>query len=542
MPLHYNDALDDTLTFDGQMSFVGGQVSNVRSSLIGETQYAEGINIDIDRFGSAVTRRGTKVEQGRIEGVDDPKWQNASNKWHLHGTIWNATTGTVRGLDYYDTTNTEELLACVDGKLWKTTGGAWSEVSGYTPNSDERVEMTQLVDRMFFTDGVNNVHSYDGSTITDEGTGSGNPPICKYLVNHTNRLFAAGTSTPDALLCSALLDGQDWDIVNDQIRIGAGNDKITGLQPWDGFNLLVFLERSIFNVVTTPTETTAANWSVENVDRNVGCVSGRTIAQVGSDVFFLARDGIRTVRGILEGARSAVSEPISVGINDVIETINWEAAVDVACAGFFNNHYWLSVPTYSSSVPDTCIVFNTISKSFVGKWTGMTPTKFATSAFNGYPKMIFGQTDGKVLTWQDYVAEASESVETFQDDGVNYASSITTRAFNWGDQFSEKQPEHVEFEFKPGLSDRVEVRVKIDSVDERAVHGSIIDTGSTSVVLPVVLPVAFPSERPMRRHYNMMTHGPCNEAEFIAKTTAKKMEVRSVKAAAYLNTMALEKT
>lgn len=176
MPLHYNDALDDTLTFDGQMSFVGGQVSNVRSSLIGETQYAEGINIDIDRFGSAVTRRGTKVEQGRIEGVDDPKWQNASNKWHLHGTIWNATTGTVRGLDYYDTTNTEELLACVDGKLWKTTGGAWSEVSGYTPNSDERVEMTQLVDRMFFTDGVNNVHSYDGSTITDEGTGSGNPP------------------------------------------------------------------------------------------------------------------------------------------------------------------------------------------------------------------------------------------------------------------------------------------------------------------------------------------------------------------------------
>ena len=79
MPLHYNDALDDTLTFDGQMSFVGGQVSNVRSSLIGETQYAEGINIDIDRFGSAVTRRGTKVEQGRIEGVDDPKWQNSSN-------------------------------------------------------------------------------------------------------------------------------------------------------------------------------------------------------------------------------------------------------------------------------------------------------------------------------------------------------------------------------------------------------------------------------------------------------------------------------
>lgn len=116
--------------------------------------------------------------------------------------------------------------------------GAWSEVSGYTPNSDERVEMTQLVDRMF---------SLTVSIMCIRMTVQQSPmreqvpviPICKYLVNHTNRLFAAGTSTPDALLCSALLDGQDWDIVNDQIRIGAGNDKITGLQPWDGFNLLV---------------------------------------------------------------------------------------------------------------------------------------------------------------------------------------------------------------------------------------------------------------------------------------------------------------
>jgi hypothetical protein len=38
MPVYFNDALDDTLLYDRQASFIGGQVSNFRENLLNESQ------------------------------------------------------------------------------------------------------------------------------------------------------------------------------------------------------------------------------------------------------------------------------------------------------------------------------------------------------------------------------------------------------------------------------------------------------------------------------------------------------------------------
>ena len=215
MPILYNDSLDDQIAYDACQSFTGGQVSNVRSNLLSPIQYSKGVNVDIDRFGSIVTRRGlTTDDYGGLYtwGEYDTNWGSSTDSW---GSV---ATPKIDSIFYFDTPLIEQLVAVSDEKVHKNTGTtSWDEVSGWTPTSDRNVEAAQLVDKLYMTDGVANVRSYDGSSFTDEGTGTDNPPICKYLVTHTNRLFAAGCSVPDALYCSDLLDGSTWDIVNNQI-------------------------------------------------------------------------------------------------------------------------------------------------------------------------------------------------------------------------------------------------------------------------------------------------------------------------------------
>ena len=541
MPLLYNDSLDDQLAYDAARSFTGGQVSNVRSNLLGPDQYSQGVNVDIDRFGSIITRRGLKPDYGTVSS-----WNNTSTVWSSASDNWGSVLSPrIDSVFYFDTPLLEQLVAVSDQSVSKNTGdNSWATVSGYTPASGANVEGAQLVDKLYLTDGSGNVHSYDGTSFTDQGTGTGNPPVCKYLVTHTNRLFAAGltdTSQPsDALYCSDLLDGTNWDNTNNQIRIGGDSgDPITGLAPWIGFNLVIFKERSIYNVIADPTASNAGAWAIETIDTRMGCISHRSIAQVGQDIFFLAPDGIRTVRSILEGKAQAVSEPISVGIQDVIDDINWSAARDQACGVSWRNLYILCVPTLSNTKNNLAIVYNTVAKAFVGTWT-WDATQFAVSAFNGDLRLVQAQESGKVGVYQDYVAPSSEGPDEYQDDGADYESFVVTRGMSFGEQFNELLPNHVELELKPATSETVNLRAILDGQSESVVNQNVINTSTAGLSLPFDLPATLPKTMPAINSYNLIQNGPCRDMQFKVITKSGKLAVRSILASAYVNTIKQE--
>lgn len=520
MPVHYNDGVDDPLAYDLTGSFIGGQVSNVRSNLLKQEQFAEAKNMDVDKFGAIITRRGTS-------------------------RVGSAFSNPVKGLFFYDKPSTEEILAVSGGVLNKSTGGAFSAISGYSPASTANVEFAQLVDKVYMTDGTGNVHSYDGSTVTDEGGTSSDPPTCKHLITHTNRLFAANTENyDDEVAASDLLDGSAWPAVM-QFRVGGGEgDAITGICSWYNHNLLVFKNRSIHVVATDPAQTSASNWNVHRIDNTVGCVSGRTIAQAGADVFFLARDGVRTVRTILSGAQSSVSEPISLPINDYIERINWSNA-SKACATFWNNRYILSVPLDSSAHPNYTLVFNTATGSWNGYWTGWTPLAYGVHSFNDFPKMMFGDNDGNVATWLDHKASSNEGVSDFQDFGSDYESMVLTRGHVFGDYLSPKLGGHVEIEIDNSVTGChcLELFASLDGVsgtqDTLLEHN--ISSQSATVTLPVNVPFTLPNMGTDQRAFNLTTKGEFSEIQFRVKSSSGKLHLRSVKASAYINTLALEK-
>ena len=141
MPIHYNDGLDDQLAYDLTGSFVGGQVSSVRSNLLKDNQYAESENMDVDKFGSIITRRGTEI---------------------IGSTV---APHRIDGLSFFDIPSVEELLAVSNGVLYKSVGSSWSTISGYSPTAGNNVEFAQLVDEIYMTDNANNLHTYNGTDV-----------------------------------------------------------------------------------------------------------------------------------------------------------------------------------------------------------------------------------------------------------------------------------------------------------------------------------------------------------------------------------------
>ena len=83
---------------------------------------------------------------------------------------------------------------------------------------------------------------------------SGSPANASILEVITNRVAAAGVEeVPDAVYFSDILDVGFWDLVNNQIRIGAGDgEPIVALKCWQETNLLVFKRKGVWSIDCNP--------------------------------------------------------------------------------------------------------------------------------------------------------------------------------------------------------------------------------------------------------------------------------------------------
>jgi len=513
MPYHSNNGLDDPLAFDQCLAFNGGQHSRLRSNLLDQNQFSLGKNSDPDRNGNFITRRGT-------EAVTD-------------------LTITVQGARYFKTPSLEELLLAGNGGVSKWDGSTLTSLSGYTPASSAQVDMAQLVNRIYFTDGVNNVHSYEGTSITDEGNGATDPPLCQFMVSHAGAIFAAGTQNADELLRSDLLDGQTWDKVNWSISVGRGdNDAITGLCPWEGYNLVVGKEHSIHVVNADPQASNASEWVVTPIEANVGCVAHRSMVMFGRDVWFLSRSGVHTIRRLTEGQNFEVTDPISSPIQDWIDRINWDHA-SKSCAMVWNNRYILAVPVDNSTEPNIVLVYNSLIRNWSGYWTGWTPRQFVRTMFNDQHRMVICQHDGTVKQWRDYTLIANEVDADFQDDGADIETIHLSRGMSFGDLAAEKTPRHLQVEFEKSKA-QVTVEAILDGGGPLTIFKGLVDTANPGWTFPIRFPFTMPDTKPVKRAASI-PGSRFYEMQVKFTSTAGKLQIRNYTASAYFTTVDTER-
>lgn len=505
----YNDTLDDQLLVERVESFKGGINTFQRATLLEPDVSQDATNL-------------TVLENGRVRtraGADG-----------LSGAIWSGGEASL-GMFYYDTPAAEYLISGFNTAMKKWDGASVTTMAGFVPTADSRLSMDQLVNKLYIADGTKHIQEWDGTNFSDLGTGSPNPPIASILRAHAGRLFATGVAAlPDAVYASDLLEAGagKWNWTDFSFRVGHGEgDPIVGAASMQDFYMLFLKENSLFMAYTPPTDgsgnaiTNATAWPVKQLTRGIGCVGKRAFAVVGNDCFFLAQDGVRSVRR-MQSVQAAyeVQAPLSEPVQIYIDRINW-AAANTTCATSYKQRVFFAVPLDAATSPSHVLVYNSRLNVWEGCWTGWTPRDFAVSRFSNMNRLTFGDSAGYVNQWKDYVAADLDA--TYTDNSVDIPSSLTVRSFNGGENESTKTPVHFDAIFGQDSNGLVTVTPWLDGTEDGTPYQKSLLTVQNQ--LPVNLPfnLALGKAVPFRQSTSDL--GRYVEIYFVIAQTRLKMEI-----------------
>ena len=446
MPVYYNDGLDDAVVYDRQASFVGGQISNFRENLLNESQAELLKDLDAPKNGVLKSRRG----------------------FHRFADLLGSTSSStnVQGIAYFDTDAKEALIVFVNGKIYSIdSSGTVSNIASAAVkvnSTTARVYTAQVADKLFYTshngnDRIGEIKWDTSSSAFVVTEFPAAPTNSKFIVSNNFRAFAYQPSDDQIYVSDILANAGSTTPfpAGNAFKVGLG-DPVTGLASWVGFNVVVFCKNSCYVVDTAPVPATsgastpaASTFKIRTISASTGCVEHGSIAQVGEDLFFLSRTGVRSIRRTMEENMVASDVGvISYPIQDVIDEINW-AAVENATATFWNNRYLLSVPTGTSTVNNTTLCYNTNTQSWTGVWQGtveeasgtpastINPYQFVVTQFSGgKPYLISLDKVGNPLQFRDFVEDINLVDTDFQDRLVTSSGVDQVKIVNGGTGYS----------------------------------------------------------------------------------------------------------
>ena len=541
-------------------------------------------------YDTAANEQLVTVTQGRLYTINS----NGSADLHPADEIWDSLTGATRTWDNenqqwadgfstnYDVKvsmaqfNDKMYMADADGPLYyfdgniatrqagkvraitvSTGGTGYTSATAIVTGPDWGGTLPTLVTTVA-GGAVTGVTVVDGGsgystapTVTIIGNGSGAtatatvspPPLnLRILINTGNRLFGVGSAgNRNTLYASDILDPAVWDSANSAIINADDGDEITAIVPYYENRIIVFKKRRIFQVTIPPDMTSAADWIIQLISNNTGCVAEGSAVQVNSDIFFLSDDGIRSLVRSASDDFTSVGLPISEVIKDVIQEIN-TAEIGISTAAFYDNRYFLAVPTGSNDFNDTIIVYNTILNAFEGTWTPNV-MQFALTNFQDEGlRLMKKATTGQIQKYSGYKTPAQVTTADYQDAGVDYESYVRTRDMNFGDPFAEKHGSHFEVVFDDSFSTDVTIAIQRDiDVGDIDVQPNL-NISSAVLTLPFVLPAQLPSSVKKRLASDLRAYQKWRLLNIKIASVANKMAIRQITAAANPDTIEVQKT
>lgn len=210
--------------------------------------------------------------------------------------------GPMRGVFYFG----GAAYAVRDEHVYVSGGSGWTQVtdsSTYSSTGTTLDDVTSIVRfEKFNYDGNNTMIIVDGtnypwrlkSSVFEEldptsfTSMSTDAQGASHVINFKNHLMLG---VGNNLVFSAPFDEEDFSPASGGGSINIG-DAITGLKLFRE-QLVIFTERSIFILAGN----TIADFQLQPVTRDLGCVEPDTIQEIGGDVLFLAPDGLRLLSG-----------------------------------------------------------------------------------------------------------------------------------------------------------------------------------------------------------------------------------------------------
>ena len=239
--------------------------------------------------------------------------------------VLSVTSDTVLTLDF-------NVVSSVSGQAVKKSGMSSSDLSSATVITRTNQSNCQFVNyesegnfgTVYIVDGANKIAEFQittvgGSNVFHFETLERSTPVNpKRVTIFSERLIVAGQSTSDSTVAySTRL--KPYDFTGASAGTIDTGDVIVGIKVFRN-SLVIFCKNSIFeltNLDSTPI--------LKSVTKNIGCVDGNTIQEIGGDLVFLAPDGLRTIAGtarIGDVELSSISRKILPLINNLLDNIS----------------------------------------------------------------------------------------------------------------------------------------------------------------------------------------------------------------------------
>ena len=330
------------------------------------------------------------------------------------------STGTILGVHIYK----DQVIASKGTAVYKGTGSGWTSIdTGRT--SAGRYDFANFnfnnTEKVIWCDGANNASSYDNSSVTDlNATGApANPQFVAIFKNHV--FFAGMSANPQEVVFTAPYNEADFSAANGagSVRLDSAVKKLKVFRD----RLFIFCEDEIFFLAGS----SIADFQLQPVTRNIGCVDGFSVQEIAGDIVYLAPDGLRTIAGT-EKIGDVELGTVSKQIQPRLDNIATDRISSVVIRG--KTQYRLFFPGDSQAATAAPGIIGVIKTGVEGGmgWEyadlrGIKPAYCASGFISGTETVLHGGYDGYVYQ--------QESGDDF--DGTDMSAIYRSPDFTMGD-------------------------------------------------------------------------------------------------------------
>lgn len=362
------------------------------------------------------------------------------------------STGTILGVHIYK----DQVIASKGTAVYKGSGSGWTSIdTGRT--SAGRYDFANFnfnnTEKVIWCDGANRPSSYDNTTVTDLTNAPSDPEFVAVFKNH---VFFGGMSTnPQEVVFSAPFDETDYTAANGagSVRVDSAVKKLKVFRD----RLFIFCEDEIFFLAGS----SVADFQLQPVTRNIGCVDGFSVQEIAGDIVYLAPDGLRTIAGT-EKIGDVELGTVSKQIQPRLDNITADRISSVVIRN--KTQYRLFFPADSGAAAAQAGIIGVIKSGVEGGmgWEyadlkGIKPSYCTSGFISGTETVLHGGYDGYVYK--------QESGDDF--DGTNIQAIYRSPDFTMGDAGIRKMMQRIiwNYDNEGAVDSKFRIRYDFNSSD-----------------------------------------------------------------------------
>ena len=326
----------------------------------------------------------------------------------------------------------------------------------------------------YFVDGKNKIGEFfidDNNDYHFEELTRSSPIGCSLIERYAERIIVSGkTATPSLVYYSTRLKPYDFEGASAGfVDVG---DIVVGIKVFRN-SLIIFCKNSIYEL--TSLDSTPI---IKSITKNIGCISGNSIQEIGGDLIFLAPDGLRTVAGtarIDDVELGSISRKILPLINNIINNFaNYTISSMVIRERSQYRLFYYEDSQVASAQKGIIGTFKYNSDgvpAFEWSETKGLPVKFCTSGLNSAGTEVLFHSDKTGLIFQH------DTGNSF--DGGNVDASFKTPDMDYGDNGLRKSLYKVKGNFEPeGNVNDVKLAIQYDFESNEVPQPNFFNVGT----------------------------------------------------------------